>query len=788
MRTVMPYVIGLVAMLLVLVWLGTWTTSPEVAAVQVQIEALGPESAEIVWQAHTPGPGRLEYGTSDRLGSVIQVPESASEHRVRLESLEPSTRYYFRVAVGETVSKIHTFTTQPIPPSFHVEPYLQMPTPDGVTILWETTEKLPGRVEYGLTEQLGQVAHETGRSRLHQVRLTGLQPATAYYYRVVSGDVVSDIFRFRTAPPPGTKTWKMVVYGDSRSNPAMHRRVVEQIAKHDVDLIVHTGDIVGNGKNYASWRREHFVPLAPVARSVPWISVLGNHEANSEHYFSYVALPGNERYYTFDFANARFICLDSNDWIQKGRDSEQYRWLKEQLGEPYGGDWKFAVFHHPLFSGHKTRPINPLRWDWAPLLTDPVNHVDAVLTGHDHFYCRTYPIGRVSKVPLRGVPFITSGGGGAPLYATQPRDYIAAVQSVHHFVLFTFKEDGVWIHAIDVNGNIFDSDVLLKRPTPPEQLCVYEVEEIRASLRKALQELEPTSVQASGVTKIATVLKVPARFEIPIQGTFHFGQTPGWYFRHSQIPFELDQHAPLQIPLEAVVEERGLANTPLLTIEFAPGRFRNNKIEAFPFKLTGPGEVTARRIPRPKLDGIPDEAGWQTADPLGLIATTPAKEAGLGGQVRIGTDGETLFVAAVLDDPGNKVKVRMPPATQEPSRLILSGEHFRVELHDGTSRWVFALSPENLAYLEVDGKQTHRTWQAQAHGGDGVWTAELAIPLSLLPKRTGLRINAARRAASVNREAELRPSFEIGSNPDLIPDWKPGGKPDRSARLVLPAS
>src|SRR6266852_3732833 len=97
----------------------------------------------------------------------------------------------------------------------------------------------------------------------------------------------------------------------------------------------------------------------------------GNHERDSENYFSYMALPGNERYFGFDFANAHVICLDSNGWIEKGRDSMQYEWLTAHLREKRPATWTFVAFHHPLFSAMAVRPLNPLRWDWAPVFLDP---------------------------------------------------------------------------------------------------------------------------------------------------------------------------------------------------------------------------------------------------------------------------------------------------------------------------------------------------------------------------------------------------------------------------------
>src|SRR5205823_11188750 len=192
-------------------------------------------------------------------------------------------------------------------PRFLVLPYLQLPTTTAMTVMWETNHKLPSRVEFGPTSELGNAFGDSNLVVLHEVRLTGLEPGASYYYRVRSGELVSEIYKFKTAPPPGTKRWRMAVYGDSRSNPATHKKVVEQIAKAGADLIVHTGDIVLNGKNHNTWRTEFFEPLNPLGHSIPWVSTIGNHEQDSENYFSYMALPGNERFFGFDFANGHII-------------------------------------------------------------------------------------------------------------------------------------------------------------------------------------------------------------------------------------------------------------------------------------------------------------------------------------------------------------------------------------------------------------------------------------------------------------------------------------------------
>src|SRR5437588_1584069 len=80
------------------------------------------------------------------------------------------------------------------PLKFLVTPYLQLPTTDGITIMWETDQPASGKVEYGLTRELGSVAEAPKASKLHEVRLGALKRGTKYFYRVASDGLRSDVF------------------------------------------------------------------------------------------------------------------------------------------------------------------------------------------------------------------------------------------------------------------------------------------------------------------------------------------------------------------------------------------------------------------------------------------------------------------------------------------------------------------------------------------------------------------------------------------------------------------
>jgi hypothetical protein len=668
-------------------------------------------------------------------------------------------------------------------PTFLVQPYLQLPTPPtGMTVMWETKDKLPSRIEYGATRRLGSVAEKTDESILHEVRLENLNPGATYYYRVFSGDLVSPIYSFKAAPPLRTKHWRMAVYGDSRTNPATHRKVVEQIAKADVDLILHTGDIVTNGKDHDSWRKQFFEPLSPLARSVPWVSTIGNHESDSDNYFSYMALPGNERYFGFDFANAHIVCLDSNAWIQKGRDSKQYHWMADHFREQRDATWTFAAFHHPLFSAHKTRPINALRWDWTPLFLDPENHIDGVLTGHDHFYARNYRMGRLADKPQPGVLFLTTAGGGASLYPSVPRDYVAKEKSAYHFTLFDFDGDKITLTAIDLTGQVIEHYTMTKAPTPPDEFCAYDIEEFRELLRKAIVAAEPVRI-GSGETKVDAELKVPTRFAVPVSGKLIWQPPPGWRLKESETSFKLDPNQPLRISIQADIADRPLAKTPSLTIAFDPGKFRNRTIEATPFTLAGPEEVQPLKSDKlSALNGAGNENPWSSAKAYTLLGLPP--RGGRRDSTRFLVDDNALFVRCKLDDPDRLVEVKNEGAAVEGSRLVLSGEHLRLILSDGKRTETFAVSPEHRVYRSGDGKLDWRTAVSTEHGA---WLAEMTISRALFPDWSEVRVNVVHRRQEGKDavEYQLCPVFTLGNDPDRIPDAKASDDPTKFARLRI---
>ena len=81
---------------------------------------------------------------------------------------------------------------QPAEKIFRMKPYLQNPTGNGITIMWQTTVPTYSWVEYGTDKENLQRARTLVDGQVicnglqNKIRLSDLQPGQTYYYRVCS--------------------------------------------------------------------------------------------------------------------------------------------------------------------------------------------------------------------------------------------------------------------------------------------------------------------------------------------------------------------------------------------------------------------------------------------------------------------------------------------------------------------------------------------------------------------------------------------------------------------------
>src|SRR2546425_5664596 len=100
---------------------------------------------------------------------------------------------------------------------------------------------------------------------------------------------------------------------------------------------------------------------------------------------------GTEAYYSFNYANIHFVCLDSID-SNRSPSGAMLTWLKADLAANTR-QWLIAFWHYPPYSkgSHDSDPdttSTQMRQYVLPILDD--YGVDLVLSGHSHSYERSY--------------------------------------------------------------------------------------------------------------------------------------------------------------------------------------------------------------------------------------------------------------------------------------------------------------------------------------------------------------------------------------------------------------
>ena len=114
--------------------------------------------------------------------------------------------------------------------------------------------------------------------------------------------------------------------------------------------------------------------------------------------------------------------------------------------------WKIAFLHRSPYGSSRHGGDERVRENLEPLFAR--HKVDVVLAGHDHVYERT--------VPIRGVTYVVSGGGGRRLYRAGKGKRTAFSKSAHHAVLVRLDGGRLSLEAIEPGGTVLDRSDLEK--------------------------------------------------------------------------------------------------------------------------------------------------------------------------------------------------------------------------------------------------------------------------------------------------------------------------------------
>jgi hypothetical protein len=297
-------------------------------------------------------------------------------------------------------------------------PYLQLGTPDGVIVRWRTDVSTDSRVLYGdAPGNLLQAVNDPTSGTDHEVALTGLDPGTAYYYAVGTSTAVlagADVDHlFVTAPGTGSvqpvRIWVLGDSGTADANAAAVRDAYLGFnAGARTDLVLMLGDNAYDDGTDAEYQAAVFDMYPSVLRQTVLWPTFGNHDGVSADsdtltgpYYDVFTLPrsgeaggspsGTEAYYSFDYANIHFVCLDSHD-SDRTPTGPMLTWLGDDLAAT-DQTWIVAFWHHPPYSkgshdSDSEARLVQMRENALPVLE--AHGVDLVLGGHSHSYERSF--------------------------------------------------------------------------------------------------------------------------------------------------------------------------------------------------------------------------------------------------------------------------------------------------------------------------------------------------------------------------------------------------------------
>ena len=323
-----------------------------------------------------------------------------------------------------------------------------------MSVLWQTSVNESNVIKWGTdtTYSMGTATVGTyGTANQHKYTITGLTPGTKYYYQV-DGQAGS----FRTAPAASATSVKFLSYGDTRTNVSSQESVASRVrSAYAADpayqtILLNSGDVVG-GDTESYWTSEFFVSgttypqLHALQSELPIVAARGNHEGTGSvfnKYFPYPYVANN--YWSYDYGPVHFVVMDEYASFTSG--SAQYNWLVNDLASTTK-PWKIVMGHEPGWGAGTHANNTSIQSAIHPVLKQ--YGVQMYLNGHNHNYARAV---------VDGIQYLTTGGGGAPLYApnnTYPN--IVKTDQSYHYTEFNVAGSTMTMTARRADGTVIET-------------------------------------------------------------------------------------------------------------------------------------------------------------------------------------------------------------------------------------------------------------------------------------------------------------------------------------------
>jgi uncharacterized protein (TIGR03437 family) len=300
--------------------------------------------------------------------------------------------------------------------------------------------------------------------------LNGLPRDATITYQLQWNGVTGEESVFLTPGPRGQSLTFLAV-GDSGTGGAEQLAIARRMsAERDAAFVLHTGDLAYPAGSYADLREGYLRAYSDLMGRAAFFPCPGNHEYYTQSVRPYQNLrmggSSDLTYYAVDYGPLRIISVDSNDpMIPPVEENAMLQWLDEELSRNTSF-WRIVIYHHPPYTAgmHINDDFVRLSRERLTPLMDK-HAVPLVLNGHEHLYQRSLPVrGGLVTEDGRGTVYITTGGGGGPLYPYTPHALAASGVSAHHYLKARAQGGRLTVTVLGVNGEVLDRVEIAPRP------------------------------------------------------------------------------------------------------------------------------------------------------------------------------------------------------------------------------------------------------------------------------------------------------------------------------------
>lgn len=344
--------------------------------------------------------------------------------------------------------------------------------PSKIVINWETSQALPSVVEYGTSSALGQQVAVEGPVTLHHVEIPMVPADQTCFYRVRSGDEVSEVAQFKGYP---SKELRIAIVGDWGF---ASKKDMAALVKDDVHLLCTVGDNVPSLHEKGREGVKAYLDLIDshpdLFRSTPLMPILGNHDREvtgrgpkpplkavydieATAYREFFALPGDEWRWSFDIPafDLRILALDLNHIQDFGTtwqtchawqpDSPQFEWYARTMAETQAG------FVLTLMNEKQTQVAGLTKGAWH----EHFRKGSALITGFGYFADRAELAG--------GLPYFNTCLKGDGASYKDPQSRFFAQQDNYLLITFRAGEPLMKIQFKNLKGEVLDTLEVPKR-------------------------------------------------------------------------------------------------------------------------------------------------------------------------------------------------------------------------------------------------------------------------------------------------------------------------------------